>query len=92
MSENQEKIKEDLDNVMKHLKIEGVDNTTGPESRVGLGDIVEGALKKVGITEDRYKEVFGLRECGCTQRKKFLNGLFSWYIENKDKSDIENKG
>jgi len=46
----------------------------------GLGDVVEEVLQKFGITEERFKEWFNLKECGCTERKKWLNGLFSWKV------------
>jgi hypothetical protein len=45
---------------------------------VGLGDIVETALKSVGITEERFKEFFNLKECNCSKRKAWLNRIFSW--------------
>ena len=48
----------------------------------GLGDLVEYLLKKVGITEERVKRILGIKECGCKNRKDFLNKLFSW---RKDK-------
>jgi hypothetical protein len=50
---------------------------TNPEI-VGLGDIVETALKSVGITEERFKEFFNLKECNCSKRKAWLNRIFSW--------------
>jgi hypothetical protein len=45
---------------------------------VGLGDIVEKALQSFGITEEKFKEWFHLKECNCSKRKAWLNNLFSW--------------
>lgn len=45
----------------------------------GLGDHVESALSRVGITKKRYKRLrkaLGLtKPCGCDQRKRWLNRL-----------------
>ena len=49
----------------------------------GLGDVVEATLKQFGITEERFKDWFGLQECGCMGRKKWLNSLFHWHREKK---------
>ena len=49
----------------------------------GLGDIVEASLNKLGITEERFKRLFNLRECQCNQRKKWLNSVLYWHRENK---------
>lgn len=51
---------------------------------VGLGDVLEGTLKRMGITEDRFKQWFNLKECKCSKRKEWLNNVFSW---KKDKLD-----
>lgn len=44
---------------------------------VGLGDLTERLLKKIGIDESRYveaKKLFGLApNCGCAKRRKWLN-------------------
>ena len=49
----------------------------------GLGDWTEKQLKKIGITQEWYKEVkvkFGLAPtCGCDKRKKWLNSVSSWW-------------
>jgi hypothetical protein len=45
----------------------------------GLGDLVEAGLQKIGITEERYKDVkeaIGLsRDCNCGKRKAKLNAI-----------------
>lgn len=50
-----------------------------PVEPPGLGDMVEGVLSAIGITEDRYRAVkaaLGLkRKCNCGKRKKALNRL-----------------
>lgn len=42
-----------------------------------LGDLVEDALSKVGITKDRVSEWVG-RSCGCKERQERLNQLSRW--------------
>lgn len=53
----------------------------------GWGDAVTAALKKIGITEDRYKavkELFGLPPtCGCPQRREWLNKVGRWWTGEK---------
>ena len=45
---------------------------------VGLCDMVESTLKRLGITEERFKSWFNLKECNCSKRKKWLNNILSW--------------
>lgn len=42
-----------------------------------LGDLVEKALQKVGITEARVSAFLG-PNCGCKKRKEKLNQLGAW--------------
>ena len=44
---------------------------------MGLGDIVEKALSKIGVTEERVQTWLG-RPCGCRRRKEKLNQLGQW--------------
>lgn len=48
-----------------------------------LGDWTERQLKRIGVTEDRYKEAkerFGLDpNCACPQRKAWLNSVSDWW-------------
>ena len=68
-----------MNQVIEELQKKGIDvNAHMKDDITGLGDVVESALQKFGITEERFKEWFGLKECGCSRRKKWLNGLFSW--------------
>ena len=71
-------IRPELDQLIEELKTKGIDKDTNPDNVTGLGDIVESTLSKLGITQERYKTFFGLEECGCTERKKWLNGILSW--------------
>ena len=78
-SENKnEDIKTEMDPVIEELKRKGNKHNSKETEMVGLGDLVEETLKKLGITEERFKQWFDLKECNCTERKKFLNNLFSW--------------
>lgn len=40
---------------------------------VNLGDKVEWALKKVGITEELVKKITGKKDCGCPRRRSKMN-------------------
>jgi hypothetical protein len=78
-SENKnEDIKSEMDPVIEELKRKGIKHNSKETEIVGLGDLLEETLRKVGITEERFKQWFDLKECNCTERKKFLNNLFSW--------------
>tara|TARA_E500000318_G_C3395576_1_gene147709 strand:+ start:73 stop:318 length:246 start_codon:yes stop_codon:yes gene_type:complete len=73
--------KEEMDKVIKELEKRGVNvNSHMMQDTKGLGDVVEEVLTKFGITQDRFKKWFGLKECNCTKRKKWLNGLFNWKV------------
>lgn len=52
-------------------------NDSNNKSQNGLGDIIEFILKLFGITQERFKKWFGLKDCGCDKRKSFLN-KFKW--------------
>lgn len=73
-------IKQEMDQVIQDLESKGIraNSHTNSDDMTGLGDVVETALKSVGITEERFKEWFNLRECNCSKRKAWLNNLFSW--------------
>tara|TARA_Y100000004_G_scaffold129403_1_gene145866 strand:+ start:497 stop:754 length:258 start_codon:yes stop_codon:yes gene_type:complete len=78
MADNNLQTKAEMDTVIKDLEAKGVKFNTKEEDMTGLGDVVESTLQKFGITEERFKAWFGLEECNCSKRKKFLNNLFSW--------------
>jgi len=71
-------IKDEMQPVIDELKSLGVKHNSKKGELDGLGDLVEATLNKFGVTEERFKQWFSLRECGCKERKKFLNNLFSW--------------
>lgn len=54
----------------------------GQPKKMGLGDWTERALKKLGVTKERYKaakEKFGLMPmCHCKERKEWLNKVGRW--------------
>ena len=73
----QQDIKNEMDEVISQLEKRGVKYNHG-DDMTGLGDVVESVLTSMGITQERFKEWFNLKECNCTKRKKWLNNLFSW--------------
>ena len=48
-----------------------------------MGDVVESTFEAFGITEERFKAWFNLKECNCNKRKKWLNNLFSFSWNKK---------
>ncbi len=78
MSSENEQIKNEMDGVIHELEKKGVNFNTKDEEFIGLGDVVERTLETFGITQERFKAWFNLRECNCNKRKKWLNNLFSW--------------
>lgn len=80
-------VRTDMNRVISELEKKGVkvNSYRKPEDNEGLGDIVEETLASLGITEQRFKNFFGLKECNCSKRKKWLNGMFSWHSRNKEK-------
>jgi hypothetical protein len=77
-------IREEMDPVIRELKEKNIKFTSNEKEVVGLGDVVEATLQKFGITEEKFKQWFNLQECNCTERKKFLNNLFSWHRKKKE--------
>lgn len=78
------KVKKEINDVINELERRGVDvNTHMTQDTKGLGDVVEDVLKTFGVTEEKFKHWFDLKECGCSKRKKWLNGIFSWKVNNK---------
>ena len=72
-------IKKEIDQVIHQLEQQGIrPNSHLDPNVVGLGDLIEGALTSIGITEERFKEWFNLKECNCSKRKAWLNSVFSW--------------
>lgn len=73
----------EMNQVIKALENKGVDVNSHMGDTRGLGDLVEETLTHFGITEEKFKKWFNLKECGCSKRKKWLNGLFSWKANQK---------
>jgi len=76
------RIKEEMQPVIDELKAKGIAHNSKEGEVEGLGDVVEATLNKFGITEERFKRWFNLKECNCKERKKWLNNLFSWKNKN----------
>ena len=84
MDQNEKnKIRMEMQPVMDELKRQGISHNTTEVEMTGLGDVVEATLEKFGVTQERFKSWFGLQECRCTERKKWLNNLFSWERKRK---------
>ena len=58
---------------------EGVVIDTINEENTGLGDAIEKALSKVGVTSEKIEKIFGVGGCECGGRKRFLNKLFPFF-------------
>jgi len=66
-----------IDEIIKELEQGGV-NIKNYKEVEGLGDLIETALGKIGVTEEGFKSWFNLKECNCSKRKKWLNSVFSF--------------
>tara|TARA_Y100000114_G_C11702110_1_gene298963 strand:- start:412 stop:660 length:249 start_codon:yes stop_codon:yes gene_type:complete len=76
--EENNSIKQEMQPVIDELKSKGVKFNSNENEIQGLGDLVETTLKTFGVTEERFKSWFNLKECNCKERKRWLNNLFSW--------------
>jgi hypothetical protein len=74
------------DRFVGELHEEGVFMDNINEENSGLGDAIEKALSKVGVTSEKIEKIFGIGGCGCGARKQFLNKLFPFF--GKKKVDI----
>lgn len=87
---NDTNIQTEMDKVIIELEKRGITNQSwrsNEELERGLGDVVESVLTSFGITEEKFKNWFNLKECNCTKRKKWLNSLFSWKIKENEKDN-----
>jgi predicted flap endonuclease-1-like 5' DNA nuclease len=71
----QRSLKQDGQRVVDELGNAGVTITSDLNKIEGLGDLIHATLNKLGITEERFKQVLQLKECHCNARRKFLNKL-----------------
>ena len=78
MSDENNNIKGEMDDVIEALEKKGINFNTREEEYTGLGDVVENVLNTFGVTQERFKSWFNQKECNCNKRKKWLNNLFSW--------------
>jgi hypothetical protein len=78
MSNENEQIQSEMNDVISELEKKGVTFNMKEGEFTGLGDVVESTLQTFGVTEERFKAWFNLKECNCSKRKKWLNNLFSW--------------
>ena len=87
MNQNEinKEIKKEIDSVIKDLEQKNIGSKTSLEEieRVGLGDFIELTLEKFGVTQQRFKEWFNLKECNCTKRKRYLNNILSCKKNNR---------
>jgi hypothetical protein len=82
LTNDNQQIREELDPIIKTLEDRGLKHNDDYDIR-GVGDVVEEVLTAFGITQERYKWLMGLDECDCTERKKWLNGIFHWRHKRK---------
>jgi hypothetical protein len=59
--------------------------------RFRLGDAIEKALTKVGITKEKVETWLG-RPCGCNERKEKLNRLSDWVMRTIKSETKEEQG
>ena len=60
------------------------DSSNQNEKANGLGDTIKWILSKVGLTEKTTKAISGEEDCGCDERRSFLNRIFP-FKKGKDK-------
>lgn len=74
---NEQDPSQTLDEVVGALAEAGVDPNT-KDITIGLGDVISNTLNKIGVTPETVQKWFGIKECGCKTRQKFLNGVLSF--------------
>jgi len=68
--------KELLDKAIQEVEEAGVNLQNYEEKSAGLGDLIGGVFSKLGITPEVTEKWAGIKGCGCSKRKKFLNKIF----------------
>ena len=59
-------IRVEMDKAIEKLENMGINqNSHKNDYTTGLGDVVESVLNSFGITEEKFKKWFNLKECGC---------------------------
>ena len=69
------------DSIISELKENGIELNNISE---GLGDTIEKVLNKFGINNEKIDSILGAQGCGCSERKKWFNKIFSYNKENSD--------
>lgn len=75
----QRDLKQDGQRLTEELSSQGLSENLKLEEFEGLGDLVHAALNRLGITEERFKQILGLQECNCSKRRKMLNKLVPFF-------------
>jgi hypothetical protein len=66
------------------MEAESEDDSSNQNKKAnGLGDTIKWILSKVGLTEKTTKAISGEEDCGCDERRSFLNRIFP-YKKGKD--------
>ena len=55
----------------------------------GVGDILERAFAKFGVTEETVEKFSGIGGCGCQKVKKFLNQIFPYRKQAQEEPAAE---
>ena len=79
--------KEKLNEEEAIAEIESEGYSLDDDMSKGLGDTIEKVLKKFGITDERINKIMGDSECGCTDRKKWFNKIFSYKKDKPKESE-----
>ena len=73
---SQQIVDNQINEVIATMAEQGVTPDNYEEKTSGLGDVVNKALSKFGLTSDSMEKLLGLHGgCGCDKRKKFLNKI-----------------
>jgi len=66
-----------LNEVVSKIEEEGINLENYEEKKEGLGDVINGVLSKLGITEEAVTKWSGLDKggCGCGKKQQFLNKI-----------------
>lgn len=75
----QRSLNNDGQRITDELNEQGISLESDLEKMEGLGDLVHAALNKLGITEERFKEILGIKECNCSKRRRLLNKLVPFF-------------
>ena len=85
----QQQIKDEMDQVIHELEKKGIKYNQG-DDMTGLGDVVEGVLTSMGITQERFKQWFNLKSVTVPRGR---NGLTIYFLGKrvKDSVDLDDK-